>query len=76
MESKLIRGGDCVLKVHHLKQKGWRPNIISADIGRAESLFLKDIYPGTPLFYAMNLLGSLQDMTGAMIRNFKDSSTG
>ena len=49
IDSKLIRGIACANAAHSLKKDGFNPDIICAHPGWGESLYLKDIWPDTPL---------------------------
>jgi hypothetical protein len=44
-ETKVIRGEACAAMAMQLKAKGYAPDVIIANPGRGESLFLKDIWP-------------------------------
>ena len=49
IDSKLIRGMACAKAAFSLKNDGFVPDIICAHPGWGESLYLKDIWPDTPL---------------------------
>ena len=48
-ETKCIRGEACATAATELKQQGFRPDLICAHPGWGESLFLRDVWPQTPL---------------------------
>ena len=48
-ESKFLRGYACAKAAQHLKEQGFIPDIILAHPGWGESLFLKNIWPKSPL---------------------------
>ena len=48
-ESKVLRGEACANAAFNLKQQGFTPDIICAHPGWGESLFLKEIFPETPV---------------------------
>jgi len=48
-ESKLIRGEACAAAAADLRRQGFIPDLICAHPGWGEALFLKDIWPQTPL---------------------------
>ena len=48
-ETKLIRAEACVKAAERLKAKGFKPDLICAHPGWGEALFLKAIWPSSPL---------------------------
>ena len=48
-ETKCIRGEACATAAAELKQQGFQPDLICAHPGWGESLFLRDVWPQTPL---------------------------
>ena len=48
-ETKVIRGEACAMAALRLKGQGFTPDLIVANPGWGESLFLSDVWPGTPL---------------------------
>jgi glycosyltransferase involved in cell wall biosynthesis len=48
-ETKCIRGEACATAATELKQQGFHPDLICAHPGWGESLFLRDVWPQTPL---------------------------
>ena len=48
-ETKCIRGEACATAAAELKKQGFRPDLICAHPGWGESLFLRDVWPQTPL---------------------------
>ena len=48
-ETKLIRGEACAAAAQQLKAEGFTPDVIVANPGWGESLFLKDVWPGAKL---------------------------
>ena len=44
-ETKVIRGEACAAAAVQLKAQGWNPDVIVANPGWGESLFLKDVWP-------------------------------
>ncbi|MFI5326032.1 MAG: glycosyltransferase [Candidatus Rokuibacteriota bacterium] len=48
-ETKVIRGEACAMAAERLKKQGFTPDLIVANPGWGESLFLPDVWPGTPL---------------------------
>lgn len=48
-ESKAIRGEACAYAANQLKKKGFTPDLICGHPGWGEMLFLKDVWPSTPL---------------------------
>lgn len=48
-ETKLIRAEACAEAAERLYRKGFRPDLICAHPGWGESLFLKNIFPSTPI---------------------------
>ena len=51
VDSKLIRGQACASAAVQLRDKGFTPDIICAHPGWGEALFLKDIWPNSPLLF-------------------------
>src|SRR3990172_2890855 len=49
-ETKVIRGEACALAAMQLKGEGFTPDVIIANPGWGESLFLKDVWPDARLF--------------------------
>ena len=49
METKTIRGEGCARAAQQLKDKGFTPDLICAHPGWGEALFLKSVWPDTPL---------------------------
>ncbi|MDR5171710.1 glycosyltransferase family 4 protein [Methylobacillus flagellatus] len=49
VEEHVIRGQSVARALLHLKEKGYRPDIIVAHMGWGEAIYPKDIYPGVPL---------------------------
>ena len=49
METKAIRGEGCARVADELKAKGFTPDLICAHPGWGEALFLKAVWPDTPL---------------------------
>ena len=45
-ETKMIRGEACAQAAAQLKHAGFNPDVIAANPGWGESLFLKDVWPG------------------------------
>ena len=58
-ETKLIRGDACAAAALRMKQSGYKPDVIVANPGWGESLFLKDVWPDAKMlallefFYAV-----------------------
>ena len=58
-ETKLIRGDACAAAAVRMRQSGYKPDVIVANPGWGESLFLKDVWPDAKLlallefFYAV-----------------------
>ena len=50
-ETKMIRGEACARAAHQLQQQGYQPDLICAHPGWGESLFLKQIWPKTPILH-------------------------
>ena len=48
-ETKIVRAEGCARAAEQLKAKGFTPDLICAHPGWGESLFLKAIWPGSPL---------------------------
>jgi len=48
-ESKVIRGEACALAMLKLRKDGFVPDIVVAHPGWGETLFVKDVWPDTPL---------------------------
>jgi glycosyltransferase involved in cell wall biosynthesis len=48
-ETKVIRGEACAAAASRLKAQGFHPDLIVANPGWGESLFLKDVWPGARL---------------------------
>ena len=48
-ETKCIRGEACATAAADLRQQGFQPDLICAHPGWGESLFLRDVWPETPL---------------------------
>jgi glycosyltransferase involved in cell wall biosynthesis len=44
-ETKVIRGEACAAAALQLKARGWNPDVVVANPGWGESLFLKDVWP-------------------------------
>ncbi|ABM76882.1 Glycosyltransferase [Prochlorococcus marinus str. MIT 9303] len=49
LDSKLIRGEACAQHAIKLRDKGFNPELICAHVGWGEALFLKDIWPNSPM---------------------------
>lgn len=50
-ETKIIRGEACAKAAHQIAQKGFIPDLICAHPGWGESLFLKEIWPNSPILH-------------------------
>lgn len=50
-ESKIIRGEACAKAANQLAQRGYVPDLICAHPGWGESLFLKEIWPNSPILH-------------------------
>ena len=48
-ETKLIRGDACAAAAVRMRQSGYKPDVIVANPGWGESLFLKDVWPDAKL---------------------------
>jgi glycosyltransferase involved in cell wall biosynthesis len=48
-ETKVIRGEAALMAMRQMDQSGWRPDVVVAHPGWGESLFVKDLWPGTRL---------------------------
>lgn len=62
VEEHVIRGQSVARALLHLKEKGYRPDIIVAHMGWGEAIYPKDIYPGVPL---VTFFEFFYQMTGA-----------
>lgn len=51
METAVLHGQAVARQLMHLKQKGWTPDVIFAHPGWGETLYAKDIFPGTRLVH-------------------------
>jgi glycosyltransferase involved in cell wall biosynthesis len=48
-ETKAIRGEACGRAAHQLREKGFYPDLICAHPGWGEALYLKDVWPNSPM---------------------------
>ena len=48
-ETKVIRGEACAIAAFELKKAGYTPDVIVANPGWGESLFLRDVFPGAKM---------------------------
>lgn len=50
-EAKVVRGEACANAALELKKSGYVPDLVYAHPGWGETLFFKDVWPGTPLLH-------------------------
>ena len=61
-ETKLIRGDACAAAAVRMKQAGYTPDVIVANPGWGESLFLKDVWPQAKLLALLEFFYAVREL--------------
>jgi glycosyltransferase involved in cell wall biosynthesis len=75
-ETKVIRGEACAAAALKLKAQGFRPDVIVANPGWGESLFLKDVWPDAKLLALLEFYYAARGLDYDFDREFLKADTG
>ena len=75
-ESKIIRGEFCARAAHELMRQGFIPDLICVHPGWGEALFLREIWPHSPILITKSSTIELRGLTQTLTQSYKNKKAG